>query len=106
MTGNYTDKELFEAIYEVRDRVIRMEEKLNRTERLEVKVEEMRTEIYEVRRIAEDALSLAQRNKEAIDDLAEENKDEIKSLKDTNKWAWGFVITFVVAVISAYFGLN
>lgn len=95
MTGNYTDKELFEAIYEVRDRVIRMEEKLNRTERLEVKVEEMRTEIYEVRRIAEDALSLAKTNKE-----------EIKSVQATNKWAWGFVITFVVTVVSAYFGLS
>lgn len=93
--ANYTDKELFEAIYEVRDRVIRMEEKLNRTERLEVKVEEMRADIYEVKKIAEDALN-----------LAENNKEKIKTIEANNKWAWGFVITFVVAVVSAYFGLK
>lgn len=104
--GNYTDKELFEAIYEVRDRVIRMEEKLNRTEKLEVEVKELRTEMYEVRRIAENALAKAESNEEKIEEKAIANEKEINAIKANTKWAWGFVITFVVGVVSAYFGLK
>jgi cell division septum initiation protein DivIVA len=93
--SDYTNKELLEAIYEVRDRVTRIEEKLNRAEKMEDKVELAIDKAQDAKDKAEDAMAIAKKNEE-----------DIKAIKANNKWAWGFVITLAIGIISAYFGLK
>jgi lipoate-protein ligase A len=85
--SDYSNKELLEAIYEVRDRVTRIEEKLNRAERMEDKVELAFTKAQEARDIGEDALTLAKINRE-----------EISSLKTSNRWSWGLLVTSLLTI--------
>ncbi|MCY9737463.1 hemolysin XhlA family protein [Paenibacillus alvei] len=86
--SDYTIKELMEAIYEVRDRATRIEEKLNHTEKLAGKVDGI----------------------EKVSNLAlvksEQNAKDIDSMKKNNMWAWGFVITALLAVVAQYFGIG
>lgn len=93
--SDYSSKELLEAIYEVRDRVTRIEEKLNRAEKLEDKVDLSFNKAQEAKDLAEDAIALSNNNKEKID-----------SMKNNAKWAWGFAITLAIALIAEYFGLK
>lgn len=93
--SDYTNKELLEAIYEVRDRVTRIEEKLNRAEKLEDKVEHALVKAQDAKDIAESALVIANLS-----------KDEIKSMRANTKWAWGFAITLAIALIGEYIGVK
>lgn len=93
--SDYSNKELLEAIYEVRDRVTRIEEKLNRAEKLEDKVELAFVKANQAKDVGEDALS-----------LAEKNKEDIQSIRANNMWAWGFVITLALGIISQFLGLG
>lgn len=88
VNANYTNKELLEAILDVRDRTTRIEEKLNRAEKQEEKVDYAKD-------LAEDAIA-----------MAKANEKEINAIKNNNKWAWGFVITLVLGLIAQFFGLN
>lgn len=94
MSSDYTNKELLEAIYDVRDRVTRIEEGFKRTDKLEAKAEEGYAKALEAKDIAEDALA-----------LGSSNREQINSIKANNKWAWGFVITSIGAVVAQYFGI-
>lgn len=93
--SDYTNKELLEAIYEVRDRVTRIEESLKRTEKLEDKIDEAYNKALDAKDIGEEALALAEANKEKIADM-----------KVTSRWLLGFVITAVLAVVGQYFGIG
>lgn len=81
MSG-YSDRELADAIYDVRDRVTRIEEKLNRTEKIEVKANE-----------ADDKASSALLK-------TQENEKRLDRVENNIKWAWGFMITFGLSVIT------
>jgi methyl-accepting chemotaxis protein len=102
--SDYTNKELLEAIYEVRDRVTRIEESLKRTEKLEDKIDESFDKASEAQNLAKDAISLGQTNREMIN----VHTEAIKSIQSSNKWAWGLMITSIItltgAVIGVYFG--
>lgn len=93
--ADYSNRELLEAILDVRDRTTRIEEKLNRAEKLEDKVDEAFDKAQEAKDVGEDALILAQTN-----------RDEIKGMKANSRWAWGFAATLAIALIGEYFGVK
>lgn len=80
--SEFNNRELIEAIYDVRDRVTRIEEKLNRTEGLSDKVD-----------------NAEERATEALL-KSRENQRDIEILRTNNRWAWGFVLTLVVGVVA------
>jgi Haemolysin XhlA len=82
--GNFQEREIIEAIYDVRDRVTRIEEKLNRAEKVE--------EIANQANLRANEAYLK----------AVENQRDIDSIKVSNRWAWGFVITFIIAALGKY----
>lgn len=81
--SNFSDRELINAIYDVRDRVTRIEEKLNRTEGLSEKVDS-----------AED------KSMEALLKTVQLEK-EISQMKNNTKWAMGLVFTFIGGIVIA-----
>lgn len=78
--SNFTDRDLIEAIYDVRDRVTRIEEKLNRTEGLSDKVEN-----------ADDKAT------EALLKVAQLEK-QIDKFGTNTKWALGVAFTFIATI--------
>jgi hypothetical protein len=95
VSAEYTNKELIEAIYDVRDRVTRIEESLKRTEKLEDKIDEAYDKAIEAKDVGEDALALAKANRE-----------KIESMQSTSKWLLGFLVTALLAVVGQYFGIG
>lgn len=93
--SDYTNKEMLEAIYEVRDRVTRIEAQLNRAEKVEDKVDLVSEKTNIVKDIADDALALGQQNRQMIE-----------SIQSNNRWAWGFVITAFLGLIAQFFGVG
>ncbi|ARF70786.1 hypothetical protein B7C51_25280 (plasmid) [Paenibacillus larvae subsp. pulvifaciens] len=95
MSDTYSGKEMIQVIYEIRDRVTRIEEKQNRIEKLEEKVDDNIVKTIEAKDVAEDAMVLARHN-----------RDQIKDIQANNKWAWGFVITAMIGIIAQLFGIG
>lgn len=93
--SDYTNKEMLEAIYEVRDRVTRIEAQLNRTEKVEERVETVSDKMIDVKDIADTALVMSQQNKEAIE-----------AIRANNRWAWGFVITAILGMVAQFLGVG
>ncbi|MEK5036284.1 hemolysin XhlA family protein [Paenibacillus sp. FSL R7-0302] len=87
-SANYSNKELLDAILDVRDRTTRIEEKLNRAEKTEEKVDYAKD-------LAEEAIA-----------MAKANEREIEAIKNNSKWAWGFVATLVVGLIAQFLGFS
>jgi Mg2+ and Co2+ transporter CorA len=104
--SDYTNKEMLEAIYEVRDRVTRIEESLKRTEKLEDKVESTFNKVIEAKDIGEEALALAKSNEKEIANIKAQSKDEITSLKTQNRWAWGLLLTAIITIAAQFFGFK
>jgi Haemolysin XhlA len=79
--SNYSDRELIEAIYDVRDRVTRIEEKLNRTEGLSDKVEQ-----------ADDKATEALLKCTQLEST-------ISEMKTNTKWALGSAFTIFATIL-------
>ncbi|MHC9537698.1 hemolysin XhlA family protein [Dellaglioa sp. BT-FLS60] len=69
---------------DVVDRLARIETKLDVFNKVEIK--------------ANDAARVADK----AHMIARENKKQINEIKENNKWIWGFVITFGLALITGY----
>ncbi len=93
--SDYSNKELLEAIYDVRDRVTRIEEGLKRTEKLEDKIVYAHDKALTAKDIAEEALSISKTNMESIG-----------GIKTTNRWAWGLFIAALGEIIAQHFGFS
>lgn len=91
--NSFSSRELIEAIYDVRDRVTRIEEKLNRTEGIAEKVD-----IAESK--ARQALLKSEENEKDIIKLSERCERDMDAQKINNRWAWGFVLTLVVSLLA------
>lgn len=78
--SNFTDRDLLEAIYDVRDRVTRIEEKLNRTEGLSEKVDN-----------ADDKAT------EALLKTAQLEK-QVEKIGTNTKWALGIAFSFIIMI--------
>jgi chromosome segregation ATPase len=78
--ANFSDRDLIEAIYDVRDRVTRIEEKLNNTEGLSDKVEE-----------AEDKAN------EALLKVSQLEK-QVEKFGTNTKWALGVAFGFIATI--------
>lgn len=81
MSG-FSDRDLIEAIYDVRDRVTRIEEKLNRTEGLSEKIDE------------------ADKNATKALEVANQAKEQLDKFASTTKWVIGIICGFVTIVFS------
>lgn len=73
----FSNERLAEAIYDIRDRTIRVEERQLRTEAIEDKADEGL-------RIAREALS-----------KADENARDIEAMRTMTKWAIGTLLSFI-----------
>lgn len=78
--SNFTDRDLLEAIYDVRDRVTRIEEKLNRTEGLAEKVDN-----------ADDKAT------EALLKVGQLEK-QVDKIGTNTKWALGIAFSFILTI--------
>jgi hypothetical protein len=79
----FSNEKLAEAIFDVRDRVIRIEEGQRRTEQIEAK--------------ADAALDTAKR----ADNKSNENARDIDGIKKTAMWAIGLTATCIVSLSAA-----
>lgn len=79
--SSFTDRDLIEAIYDVRDRVTRIEEKLNRTEGLNDRVDN-----------AED------KAQEAILRVAHLER-QVEKNSSTTKWALSIAFSFITGIV-------
>jgi hypothetical protein len=79
---NETEK-LFEVIYDIRDRVTRIEEKQNRMAHIEEKTDN-----------AHDTSNRALLKSKA-------NEKEIQNVKNSSRWAWGTFFAFMIMVVGA-----
>lgn len=86
------EDKLIEVIYEIRERVARMEErieeKFTRLDRNELKIENLEDKVTE-------ALL-----------HVKENEKKIESLQQLNKWIWGFIISGIGSFVLTYFKLK
>jgi hypothetical protein len=79
---NETEK-LFEVIYDIRDRVTRIEEGQKRQGQIEEKADA-------ANKTANEALLKAQTN-----------ENEIRNVKTSSRWAWGTFFAFMIMVVGA-----
>jgi hypothetical protein len=101
MSEEYTNKELLTAMYDIRDRVTRIEESLKRTEKLEYKIDDAFDKAGEAQNLAKDAFAIGQTNREIIN----VHSDAIKSIQSNSKWAWGLMITSIITLTGAVIGV-
>jgi hypothetical protein len=79
---NETEK-LFEVIYDIRDRVTRIEEGQKRQGQIEEKADA-------ANKTANEALLKSQTN-----------ENEIRNVKTSSRWAWGTFFAFMIMVVGA-----
>ncbi len=74
-------KDLMEIVYEMNSRLVRIEERLTRFDKIEDKADQAQI-------TANKALA-----------LAEEVQRDVGSIRTGNLWAWGFIITLGIGMI-------
>lgn len=87
--AEFTSRELIEAIYDVRDRVTRIEEQLiNRTEQIKQRADDAYTK-------ADGADKQAMANAKSIEAL----EKRVDGLIVSMRWAWGIAIPSLLTVV-------
>lgn len=80
-------KELMEAIYDIKERVTRIEEGQKRLEKIETSVDITRNK-------ADEALLIAKQSEQMVATLSK----EVEGIKTNNKWAWGLFFSALLAL--------